>query len=154
MFGLGMPEILLILALALIIIGPKKLPDLAKTLGKSMGEFKNAAQDFKNSINIESSLADMDPPAEEIQKNVKEANKKLAADEDNEDKDDDGTAADADFDTQKDSDISDDSADDEQDDKPEDKSDKDSDTTSDNTSKKDAHTEDTEKKWALKLKLL
>ena len=146
MFGLGMPEILLILALALIIIGPKKLPDLAKTLGKSMGEFKNAAQDFKNSINIESSLADMDPPAEEIQKNVKEANKKLAADEDNEDKDDDGTAADADFDTQKDSDISDDSADDEQDDKPEDKSDKDLDTTSDNTSKKDAHTEDTEKK--------
>ena len=80
MFGLGMPEILLILALALIIIGPKKLPDLAKTLGKAMGEFKNAAQDFKNSINIESSIADMDPPAEEIQKNIKDANKKLAED--------------------------------------------------------------------------
>ncbi len=46
MFGLGMPEILLILGLALIIIGPKKLPDLAKTLGKSMREFKGAAQDF------------------------------------------------------------------------------------------------------------
>ncbi|MGM0642639.1 MAG: twin-arginine translocase TatA/TatE family subunit, partial [Thermodesulfobacteriota bacterium] len=42
MFGLGMPEILLILALALIVIGPKRLPDLAKTLGKAMGEFKRA----------------------------------------------------------------------------------------------------------------
>jgi len=106
MFGLGMPEILLILALALIIIGPKKLPDLAKTLGKSLGEFKNAAQDFKNSINVEASLSDIDPPAEEIQKNIKDANKELAEDKKNKD-------ADADFDdnsetensTAKDSDI-------------------------------------------------
>ncbi len=75
MFGLGMPEVLLILALALIIIGPKKLPDLAKTLGKSLREFKGAAQDFKNSINIETSITDIDPPAEEIQKNIDEANK-------------------------------------------------------------------------------
>jgi Tat protein translocase TatB subunit len=95
MFGLGMPEIFLILALALIIIGPKKLPDLAKTLGKAMGEFKNAAQDFKNSINIEASLADIEPPAEEIQKNVKEANKKLAEDDKNIDKAED--LEDADF---------------------------------------------------------
>ncbi len=95
MFGLGMPEIFLILALALIIIGPKKLPDLAKTLGKAMGEFKNAAQDFKNSINIEASLADIEPPAEEIQKNVKEANKELAKNDKNADKDED--LDDADF---------------------------------------------------------
>ena len=78
MFGLGMPEILLILALALIIIGPKKLPDLAKTLGKSMREFKGAAQDFKNSINMETSITDIDPPADEIKKNIEEANKELA----------------------------------------------------------------------------
>ncbi len=78
MFGLGMPEILLILALALIIIGPKKLPDLAKTLGKSMREFKGAAQDFKNTINVETSISDINIPTEEIKKNVKQANKELA----------------------------------------------------------------------------
>lgn len=62
MFGLGMPEILLILAIALIVIGPKKLPDLAKTLGRAMGEFKKAAQDFKKTIDLESTATSIDPP--------------------------------------------------------------------------------------------
>ena len=39
MFGIGMPEMILILAVALIVIGPKKLPDLAKSLGRAIGEF-------------------------------------------------------------------------------------------------------------------
>ena len=56
MFGLGMPEILMILAIALIVIGPKKLPDLAKTLGRAMGEFKRSAQDFKRSIDVETTV--------------------------------------------------------------------------------------------------
>ncbi len=59
MFGLGMPEILMILAIALIVIGPKKLPDLAKTLGRAMGEFKRSAQDFKRSIDVESTVKDI-----------------------------------------------------------------------------------------------
>lgn len=59
MFGLGMPEILLILAIALIVIGPKKLPDLAKTLGRAMGEFKRSAQDFKRSIDVETTIKDL-----------------------------------------------------------------------------------------------
>ncbi|MFH1155699.1 MAG: twin-arginine translocase TatA/TatE family subunit [Pseudomonadota bacterium] len=65
MFGMGMPEILLILAIALIVIGPKKLPDLAKTLGRALGEFKNATQDFKRSMDLESSTVTKkvnDPP--------------------------------------------------------------------------------------------
>ncbi|MBU1170237.1 MAG: twin-arginine translocase TatA/TatE family subunit [Proteobacteria bacterium] len=53
MFGMGMPEILLILAIALIVIGPKKLPDIAKSLGKAMGEFKRATHEFKDSINLD-----------------------------------------------------------------------------------------------------
>ncbi len=61
MFGLGMPEILLILAIALIVIGPKKLPELAKTLGRAMGEFKRSAQDFKRSIDMETTLQDIHP---------------------------------------------------------------------------------------------
>jgi len=60
MFGLGMPEILMILAIALIVIGPKKLPDLAKTLGRAMGEFKRSAQDFKDSIDVESTVREID----------------------------------------------------------------------------------------------
>ena len=44
MFGIGMPEMILILAVALIVIGPKKLPDLAKSLGRALGEFKKGDQ--------------------------------------------------------------------------------------------------------------
>ena len=56
MFGMGMSEILIILALALIVIGPKKLPDLAKSLGRAMREFKSATNEFKDSLDIDSSL--------------------------------------------------------------------------------------------------
>jgi Tat protein translocase TatB subunit len=66
MFGLGMPEILLILAIALIVIGPKKLPELAKTLGRAMGEFKRSAQDFKRSIDMETTLHDVTPSAKDL----------------------------------------------------------------------------------------
>ena len=59
MFGLGMPEVLMILAIALIVIGPKKLPDLAKTLGRAMGEFKRSAQDFKRSLDVETTVKDI-----------------------------------------------------------------------------------------------
>ena len=74
MFGLGMPEILLILAIALIVIGPKKLPELAKTLGRAMGEFKRSAQDFKRSIDMDTTLQDIDPPVEDIRENFRKAN--------------------------------------------------------------------------------
>lgn len=56
MFGMGMPEILLILAIALIVIGPKKLPDLAKSMGKAFGEFKRATQDFKQALDVDNDL--------------------------------------------------------------------------------------------------
>ncbi len=59
MFGMGMPEILLILAIALIVIGPKKLPDLAKSLGRALGEFKKATTDLKESMEIDNELSDV-----------------------------------------------------------------------------------------------
>jgi len=42
MFNLGMPEILVIMAVALIVLGPKRLPDVARMLGKAMAEFRKA----------------------------------------------------------------------------------------------------------------
>jgi Tat protein translocase TatB subunit len=59
MFGIGTPELLLILAVALIVIGPKKLPDLAKSLGKALGEFKRATSDLKQSIEQEAGFDDV-----------------------------------------------------------------------------------------------
>jgi TatA/E family protein of Tat protein translocase len=47
MGGLGMPEIMIILVIALIVFGPRKLPDLGRSLGKAMGQFRRASEDFK-----------------------------------------------------------------------------------------------------------
>ena len=59
MFGIGMPEMLLILAVALIVIGPKKLPDLAKSLGRAMGEFKKATSDIKQSMEMDAGFGEV-----------------------------------------------------------------------------------------------
>ncbi|MBW2369471.1 MAG: twin-arginine translocase subunit TatB [Deltaproteobacteria bacterium] len=59
MFGIGIPEMLLILAVALIVIGPKKLPDLAKSLGKALGEFKRATSDLKETLEVNTGLDDV-----------------------------------------------------------------------------------------------
>lgn len=72
MFGIGMPEMFLILAIALIVIGPKKLPDLAKSLGRALGEFKRATSDFKDSMGMDE-LKDVKNAFDDMNHNVKEA---------------------------------------------------------------------------------
>jgi sec-independent protein translocase protein TatB len=71
MFGIGMPEMLLILAVALIVIGPKKLPDLAKSLGRAMGEFKKATSEIKESIGVDADFKEAKETFTDIQKDIK-----------------------------------------------------------------------------------
>ena len=71
MFGIGMPEMLLILAVALIVFGPKRLPELAKSLGRALGEFKRATSDLKQSVKTESGLDEVRESLDEVKKDVK-----------------------------------------------------------------------------------
>ncbi len=71
MFGMGMPEILLILAIALIVIGPKKLPELAKSMGRAIGEFRNATSDLKESMTIDTELKDVKKAFDDMNDNIK-----------------------------------------------------------------------------------
>ena len=53
MGNLGMPELMMIMVLALLLFGPKKLPEIGKQVGKALGEFKRASNDLKRTIEDE-----------------------------------------------------------------------------------------------------
>jgi sec-independent protein translocase protein TatB len=58
MFGIGMPELILIAVVALIVLGPKKLPDLAKSLGRALREFKKATAELKETFQVDSEISE------------------------------------------------------------------------------------------------
>ncbi len=60
MFGIGTSEILVILLIALLVIGPSKLPEIARALGKGLAEFRRVSSDVKRQIDLEVQLADME----------------------------------------------------------------------------------------------
>lgn len=72
MFGIGLPEMILILALALIVVGPDKLPDLARSVAKGLMELKKTAEGLKQSLSEEGNpLDDIKPDLEEAAKSFK-----------------------------------------------------------------------------------
>ncbi len=83
MFGIGMTEMLIICGLALVILGPKKLPDVARSLGKGFAEFKRATNELKSTIDMEIK-ADEKRHNESIEEN--EETKSVPNPDNNEDK--------------------------------------------------------------------
>lgn len=67
MFGIGMPELLLLLAIALIVVGPKKLPELARALGRGIAEFKKATNELKESLETNTDFSELKKGFDEIQ---------------------------------------------------------------------------------------
>ena len=73
MFGIGMPELLLLLAIALIVVGPKKLPELAKALGRGFAEFKKATNELKESLDTSTDFTELKQSFDDIQETVVDA---------------------------------------------------------------------------------
>jgi sec-independent protein translocase protein TatA len=73
MFGnIGMPELLIILAIALLIFGPKKLPEVGKSLGRAIREFRRTSDELKERIEEEIRADEIKEIKEELKKDIKE----------------------------------------------------------------------------------
>ena len=96
MFGsIGMPELIIILVIALIIFGPRKLPELGKSLGRSLNEFKKASTDLQNTLEQEIKIEEQKEQAKKNRDEEKTASSAFETDDrfDKDKKDDDQNTA-------------------------------------------------------------
>ncbi len=70
MFGIGSTELLVILVVALVVLGPKSLPGIAKTLGKVMGEFRRVSTDLQRTMNAEIAQEEHDERKKQAEKEL------------------------------------------------------------------------------------
>jgi TatA/E family protein of Tat protein translocase len=70
MFGIGMPELIIIAVLALIVLGPKKLPDLAKSMGRAVREFKKATSELKDTLQVDGEFSEVKKAFTEFESDV------------------------------------------------------------------------------------
>ncbi|HIC92361.1 MAG TPA: twin-arginine translocase subunit TatB [Syntrophaceae bacterium] len=75
MFGIGMQELLLILAIALIVLGPKKLPEIARALGRGLSEFRRATSELKESIDLEENIEEVEQTSK-VEKEISNSKQK------------------------------------------------------------------------------
>lgn len=82
MFGIGVTELAVIMVIALIVIGPSKLPDLAKALGKGLAEFRKASQDIKDSFNFDEEINTIKDDTIDTINDFKDSQEDMGDDED------------------------------------------------------------------------
>jgi Tat protein translocase TatB subunit len=70
MFGIGMPEFLLILVVALVVLGPKRLPELARSLGRGLAELKKTTGDLKQNIDLGEDLNKVQQDLQEVKSHL------------------------------------------------------------------------------------
>lgn len=68
MGNIGFPEMVLIFVVALLVFGPKRLPELGKSLGRGISEFRRASSDLRNSIEREIEAAEVDQAIKDTKK--------------------------------------------------------------------------------------
>jgi Tat protein translocase TatB subunit len=70
MFGIGMPEFLLILVVALVVLGPKRLPELARSLGRGLAELKKTTGDLKQNIDFGDDLTKVQKDLQDVKNDL------------------------------------------------------------------------------------
>ncbi len=83
MFGIGFQEILVILLIALLVVGPRRLPQIARAIGRALGEIRKAAEDFRETIEAEELRASLEEERKKLEEEFKKEPETPANTQDN-----------------------------------------------------------------------